>query len=170
MRNPDLQTSVGLSPRLKMCIITHMDARKKIQQDLNEAMRSGDSLRKGALRLLLSAIKLVEVERGTPLDDQAIAAVIRKEIKSRRESIADAVRAGRPELVSGAEAEITLLESYLPGELTEDELEALAREVIAEVGAVSLKEVGQVMKVLMPRVAGSVDGARVSQVVRRLLE
>jgi len=147
-----------------------MDVRKKIEHDLNEAMRSGDSLRKGVLRLLLSAIKLVEVEKGAALDEQAIAAVIRKEIKSRRESIADAERAGRSDLVSGAEAEITVLESYLPKELTEAELEALAREVIAEVGAASLKEMGQVMKALMLRVEGRAEGARASQIVRRLLE
>jgi hypothetical protein len=150
--------------------MTFMNTRKKIERDLSEAMRAGDNLRKGALRLLLSAVKLVEIERGAPLDDQAIAAVIRKEIKSRRESIADAERAGRPDLVSGAEAEITFLESYLPKELTEEELEALARDVIAEVGAASLKEMGQVMKVLMPRVEGRVEGARASQIVRRLLE
>jgi uncharacterized protein YqeY len=120
--------------------------------------------------MLLSAVKLAEVEQGSRLDDEAVAAVIRKEIKSQRESIADAQRAGRPELVARAEAEIGILDAYLPKGLTEDELQALAREAIAEVGATSQKEMGHVMKVLMPRVGGRAEGSQVNQMVRKLLE
>jgi uncharacterized protein YqeY len=147
-----------------------MDSRSQIERDLSDAMRAGDSLRKKTLRMLLSAIKLVEVEQGSRLDDAAVIAVIRKEVKSQLESIADAERANRPDLIAGAEAEIGILEAYLPERLSPEELDALAREAITEVGATSRKEIGQVMKALMPRVQGRAEGSQVSQVVRGLLE
>ena len=95
---------------------------------------------------------------------------MQKEIKSRRESIADAERAQRSELVTENLADITILESYLPKALSQAEIEELGRAAIAEVGAKTVKEMGQVMKVLMPRVQGRAEGAVVNQVVRRLLE
>jgi len=119
--------------------------------------------------MALAAIKLADIEKGVPLDDPAIVSVIQKEIKSHRESIADAERAGRPDLVAEADAEIGVLESYLPSQLSPAELEALARSAIAEVGATSQKEMGQVMKALMPRLQGQAEGSQVSQLVRRLL-
>jgi uncharacterized protein YqeY len=146
-----------------------MSFRDQIQADLTAAIRSSDGLRKRTLRMALSAVKLADVEKGVRLDDAAILSVIQKEIKSRRESIVDAERAARKDLIAEAEAEIGVLESYLPRQLSEAELEALARTAIAEVGATSPKEMGQVMKVLMPRLQGQADGAQASQVVRRLL-
>jgi hypothetical protein len=146
-----------------------MSIRNRIQTDLTAAMRSGDNLRKRTLRMALAAIKLADIEKGVPLDDPAIVSVIQKEIKSHRESIADAERAGRPDLVAEADAEIGVLESYLPSQLSPAELEALARSAIAEVGATSQKEMGQVMKALMPRLQGQAEGSQVSQLVRRLL-
>lgn len=147
-----------------------MSIKTQIEKDLNDAMRARDEPRKRTLRMALSAIKLAEVEIGASLEDAAVLAILQKEIKNQRESIADADRAGRPELVAEAQAEILILERYLPRQLTVQEIEAMARAAIQEVGATSPKEMGQVMKTLMPRLQGSADGSQVSQIVRGLLE
>jgi uncharacterized protein YqeY len=96
--------------------------------------------------------------------------VIHKEIKARREAIADAEKANRPELIKQAEEEITILQGYLPAALSQEELEAIAKEAISETGASSIREMGQVMKVLMPRLQGRATGEQASQVVRKLLQ
>ena len=146
-----------------------MSTKTQLENDLKDAMRAGDDLRKRTLRMALSAIKLAEVEKGTPLDEPAVLAILQKEIKTQREAIADAERAGRPDLTTEAATQIRQLESYLPQPLTTAEIETLARTAIAEVGATSAREMGQVMKVLMPRIQGRAEGAQVSQIVRQLL-
>ncbi len=152
-----------------MGIMKLMDTQKQIESDFKDAMRAGDDLRKRTYRLVLSAIKLAEIDKGKSLEEPDVLVIIQKEIKSRRESIADAERADRADIVVEAEAEINILEAYLPQPLTQDEIEAMANEAIAEVGATSPKELGMVMKVLMPRVQGRADGSLVSQIVRQLL-
>ena len=141
-----------------------------LENALKQAMRSRDDLRKRTLRMVLSAIRLAEIEKGTALEAPAIPAILQKEIKSRRESIVDADRARRPELAAEAQAEIAVLESFLPQQMSAIEVEELARAAIAEVGAASPREMGQVMKVLMPKIQGRADGAQVSQIVRWLLK
>lgn len=147
-----------------------MDIKTQIEKDLKDAMRAGDDLHKRTLRMVLTSIKLAEVEKGKILDEGSIIPIIQKEIKVRREAITDAERADRSDLVAEAEAEIGVLETYLPPPLTQDEIKSLSREAIAEVGATSPKEIGPVMKVLMSRVQGRADGSLVSQIVRQLLE
>ena len=132
-------------------------------------MRAKDELRKRTLRMALSSIRLAEIEKGEALDEQATLALLHKEIKSRQESIADAERAGRPDLIEESQAEITTLESYLPVQVSEQELEVLARQAIDLAGATSPREMGQVMKILMPLLQGRATGNDASQVVRRLL-
>lgn len=146
-----------------------MNTQKQVEVDFQEALRSGDELRKRTLRLVLSAIKFMEIEKGEELDEGETLAVVQKEIKSYRESITDAERADRPDLAEQAAAEIKVLEVYLPQPLTQDEIEVLAKQAIVDVGATSPKEMGQVMKVLMPQVKGRADGSQVSQTVRQLL-
>lgn len=146
-----------------------MDTQNQIEKDFKDALRAGDELRKRTLRLVLSSIKLVEVDKGESLEEGEVLAILQKEIKSRRESIADAEKAGRQDLIAETEEEISVLEGYLPQTLTQDEINSLAKEAIAEVGAESPKEMGKVMKVLMPRVQGRADGSVVSQTVRQLL-
>lgn len=146
-----------------------MDLRSQIESDLSQAMRANDEVRKSTLRMALSAIKLAEIEKGRPLNEAESLSILHKEIKSRGESIADAETAGRPDLIERAEAEQTVLEGYLPEPLSQAELEEAARQAINEVGATSLREMGQVMKVLLPRLQGRVDAAQASQVVRGLL-
>lgn len=147
-----------------------MDIKSTLQSDLKDAMRAGDEIRKSTLRMALSAIKLAEVEKSAHMDEAAYLAIIQKEIKSRRESIADAERANRPELIRQSEDEIKILQGYLPAALSEEELENIARAAISEAGASSVREMGQVMKILMPRVQGKATGDQVSQVVRKLLQ
>lgn len=146
-----------------------MDKKATLEQDLKESMRAGDNVRKRTIRMALAAIKLAEVERRAPLDDEAILGILQKEVKTRHETIADAEKAARPDLIDSSRAELEVLKSYLPQPLTGEELEALARQAIRESGATSVNEVGQVMKLLMPRLLGRADGKTASQKVRALL-
>jgi hypothetical protein len=146
-----------------------MTTKAELENALKDAMRSGDDVRKRTLRMALSAIRLVEVDKGGPLDESGVMAVLQKELKARQETIEEAQRANRPDLVADTQAEIVALESFLPQQLSPEELESLARQVIAEVGASSPREMGQVMKVLIPRLQGRATGDQASQVVRKLL-
>jgi uncharacterized protein YqeY len=147
-----------------------MDLKSTLQADLQDAMRHGEQIRKSTLRMAISAIKLAEVEKGAQLDENALLAVIQKEIKSRREAIEDAQRANRPELISQAEQEIKILQGYLPAALPPEELEILVKTAITEAGATTIREMGQVMKILMPKIQGRATGDQVSQIVRKLLQ
>jgi uncharacterized protein YqeY len=146
-----------------------MSMKTKLESDLKDAMRASDDLRKSTLRMVLSAIHLVEVDKRSTLDDAGVITVLHKEVKSRRESINDAQQANRPDIIAKAEAEISILEGYLPKSFSDDELEILVKQVITETGATTIKEMGQVMKVLMPRLQGRATGDQASQVVRKLL-
>ncbi len=147
-----------------------MDLKSTLQSDLQDAMRHGDETRKSTLRMALTAIKLAEVEKGSHLDEPAYLAVIQKEIKARRETIADAERAHRPDLIPQSEQEIVILQGYLPAALSAEQLEELVKAAISEVGATSMREMGQVMKVISPRLQGRATNDQASQVVRRLLQ
>jgi uncharacterized protein YqeY len=147
-----------------------MDTKARLENDLKDAMRAGDELRKSTIRMALSAIRLAQIEKRASLDEKAVLSILQKEVKSRQEAIEDAQKGNRPDLEDNARAEIKLLESYLPEQLSPEELEALARQAIAEVGASSLREMGLVMKVLVPRLEGRATGDQASQVVRRILQ
>ncbi len=148
-----------------------MDTKTKLQEALKDALRAGDKMRKDTLRMAIAAIKLAEVQPGSKeLDETAYLAIVQKEVKSRRESITDAERAQRPDLIAAAEAEIIILEEFLPKSISPAELEELARQVIAETGATSIREMGQVMKNLVPRLQGRATGDQASQAVRKLLQ
>jgi hypothetical protein len=147
-----------------------MTTKADLELALKDALRAGDDLRKSTIRMVIAAIKLAEAEKkGTVIDEAAVHALIQKEIKARREAIADAEKLHRSDLIAAAEAEIGVLEGFLPKQLSADELEMLARQAVAEVGATSPKEMGAVMKVLMPRIQGRAAGNMVSQAVQKLL-
>ena len=149
--------------------MANMNTKAQLENDVKDAMRAKDEPRKRTLRMALSAIKLAEVEKRGPLDESETITILQKEVKARHEAIADAERANRPDLVADAQLEIAILETYLPQPLSPEELETLTREVIDEVGATSMREMGQVMKVLMPRLEGRATGQEASQAVRKLL-
>jgi hypothetical protein len=145
-------------------------SKAELDAALKDAMRAGDDLRKTTIRMALAAIKQTEIDRRISLDANGIIAVLQKEVKSRREAIAEAEKAGRPELAEAAQREIMILETFLPKAMPDEELAALVRQAIAEVGATSAKEMGAVMKALMPRLQGRAAGDQVSAMVRRLLQ
>ncbi len=146
-----------------------MTVKSQLENDLKDALRAGDDLRKRTLRMALAAIKQTEIDKGLTLDDTGVMAILQKEIKARHESIADAERAHRQDLVAESRDEIAVLETYLPKALSPQELEDLVRQVIVESGATSPAQMGQVMKLLMPRLQGRATGDAASQVTRKLL-
>lgn len=145
------------------------DPREQMQADLKDAMRAKDRQRVTVLRMALNAIKQEEIDTRQTLDAQAATAILQREVKKRRESIAEAEKLGRPEIAESEQAEIDLLSVYLPRQLGRDEIMELARSVVAETGAQTPKDLGNVMKVLMPQVKGKADGKLVNEVVRELL-
>jgi uncharacterized protein YqeY len=147
-----------------------MTTKTELETSLKDAMRSSDEVRKRTLRMVLAAIRLAEIDKKQALDETNIAAILQKEIKSRREAIADAQRANRPEMISAAEAEIAVLDRYIPQALTPEELEKQVSQVIEEIGATSLKDMGQVMKILLARLQGRAPGDQVSAMVRKHLQ
>jgi len=150
-----------------------------LQEQINEAwkaaLRSGETTRKDTLSGLRAAIKNVEISaRGggaetTALDDAAVQAVIEREAKKRRDAIEEYEKVGRADRAAGERAELAILQEFLPAPLSDEELETLVRDAIAETGANSAADMGKVMKALMPRTGGRADGKRVNTVVRRLL-
>ena len=142
---------------------------ERIQQDLTSAMKSGDTQRREVLRLLMAAFKQVEVDRRTELSENDAQGILMTEAKKRREAIEEMEAAGRVELVAQEQYELGVIESYLPEQLGSEEIAALAREAIQEVGATTPKDMGQVMRVLMPRLKGQADGKQVNAIVRELL-
>jgi uncharacterized protein len=136
----------------------------RVKQDLASAMKAGEKDRVGALRLVLSELQKAAKDGGD--DEQA---VLRRERKRRQEAARAFHDAGRDELAAGEEAEAAIIATYLPAELSDDELRAIVAGAVAETGATSPKDMGQVMKAAMPRVAGRADGRRVSGLVQEAL-
>ena len=147
-----------------------MDLKTQLNESVKDAMKSGDEVRKRTVRMVLAAIKQAEVDKQTALDDPAVIALIQKEIKNRREALEEAKKAERTDLVNDNEAEIKVLEVFLPKAMPAEELRVLAQAAIAETGTVSPADMGKVMKIVMAKVAGRAPGDRVSQVVRELLQ
>jgi uncharacterized protein YqeY len=145
--------------------------KERIDAELKEAMRSKDELGTSVLRMLKSAVKYKEVEPGGhALEDSGVLAVIQSLIKQRRDSVEQFRAGGRPELADKEEKEIVRLQSYLPAQMSADELRAEVRAAIAQVGAKGPKDMGAVMKALMPKVQGRAEGKAVSEAVKTELQ
>ena len=145
------------------------DPRTQMQTALKEAMLKKDNERRDVIRMALSAIKQVEVDERKALTPDDVVAVLQREAKTRRESVAEAEKAGRADMAAVEAARLTILESFMPRQLGRDEIAALARDAIAQSGATSAKEMGKVMALLMPKVKGVADGKLVNEVVREIL-
>jgi len=137
---------------------------------MKDAMKARDAVRKNTLSMALAAIKQVEVDKRVALDDAAVISLLQKEIKNRREAIEEGRKANRPDLISANEAEIAVLETFLPEAMPAEELRALVQAAIAETGAAAPNEMGKVMKVVIPKVAGRAPNDAISAVVRELLK
>jgi len=147
-----------------------MKLKNEIQTALTAAMKARDEDTKRTLRLVMSSIKLSEVEDRGELDDSRILSILQKEVKTREDSIQEARQAGREDLVKAAEREIEILNQFLPKQMAADELSVLAKQVIEEIGATSIKDMGTVMKNLMPKLEGRASGQDASKIVRDLLQ
>jgi uncharacterized protein YqeY len=146
-----------------------MTLKQQLQDDLKGAMRQKNEVRKRTLRLALAEIKLKEVEVQRELSDADVAAILQKEAKQRQETLEELGQVDRPDLAAAAKAELEILDEYLPQQLSRDEIVDLARQVIVDLNAEGPRQMGQVMRVLMPQLKGRADGKLVNQVVRELL-
>jgi len=146
-----------------------VELKQKLMDDLKQAMRGGDEVRRSVIRLVMAAIKNAEIARQAALDDTDILGIIAKEVRQRGESI-EAFRLGnRPDLVAQEQAELTILNEYLPQQMTREEIIVAARRVIEEVGAQGLADKGKVMPKLIAQLKGSADGREINAVVTELL-
>lgn len=147
-----------------------MSLQEQIEQSLKEAIREKNENKRNAIRLLLTAVKIREKELKRPPTEVEIQQTITSQIKQRRDSVAQYQAAKRADLAASEEAEILTLQAFLPEALSQDELERLVLEAIAEAGAHSAKDMGRVMKALMPKVAGRAEGKQVNELVRSKLQ
>ncbi len=147
-----------------------MSVKAEIQTALTEAMKARDEVTKVPLRLVMAAIKEAEIEKQEELSDPEVLRILQKEAKARLDTISDAEKAGRPDLIEQAEAELAILKRFLPEELSDEALEKIVKETIEEEGASSMADMGSVMKAIMPKVQGQADGSKVSQLVRKHLQ
>jgi uncharacterized protein YqeY len=141
----------------------------QLTDDMKSSMKSGDKHRLGVVRLILAAIKQIEVDERIELDDTRILAVLDKMVKQRRESIAQYAKAGRDDLVAVEEAEIVIIQEYLPVALSEAEINALVEQSIEATGAASIKDMGKLMGVLKPQLQGRADMGKVSELIKSRL-
>lgn len=146
-----------------------MDIKTKLNDSMKEAMKGGDEVRKRTTRMVLAAVKQVEVDKRISLDDTAVIGLLQKEVKNRREALEEAKKANRADLAAENEAEIKILEEFLPKAMPAEELRALVQAAIAETGAASPADMGKVMKIVMGKVAGRAPNDMVSATVRELL-
>lgn len=142
---------------------------EKLNNDLHDAMRAKDELRKLVLRTLLSSCNYAEIAKQKKLDDAGVIEVIAKEIKQRKESIEAYTQGNRLDLVANEKAEMEILQQYMPAQMSHDEIVALVQQVLQEVGAKGPGDKGKVMQKLMPQVKGKADGAEVNKIVVDLM-
>ena len=145
------------------------DLSNRITDDVKVAMKAKDKPRLGVLRLITAAIKQREVDERITLDDDQVLAVLEKMIKQRKDSIAQYEKAGRDELAQQEALELGIIQDYLPEQLSDDEIDALIAEAISSTGAASMKDMGKVMGMLKPRLAGRADMGKVSQIIKKHL-
>ena len=161
---------IGVNVDKRKGIIPLMTIKSQLNESMKDAMRSGDEVRKRTVRMALAAVKQAEVDKRIELDDMAVINLLQKEIKNRRESLEEAKKANRTDLLEANEAEIKVLEAFLPEAMPDEELRVLVQAAINETGAASPADMGKVMKIVMPRVAGRAPNDRVSATVRELLQ
>ncbi len=149
-----------------------MSLKEQLTEDMKTAMKAKEAgkQRLGVIRLVRSAVRQLEIDGKKELDDAGVLAVLSKEVKQRRDSITEFKKGGREDLVQQNEEEIAILMEYLPQQLSEDEVRSLVKEAVAVSGASTARDMGKVMKVLMPKVKGRADGKLVNDLVRGMLQ
>lgn len=149
-----------------------MSIKDQLTEDMKQAMkdRENGKLRLSVIRMVRANIKNVEINDKKELTDDEVLAVLMKEVKMRQDSLEEFQKAGRSELVAQAEEEIKILQKYLPEALSDEELKGIVAEVVAEVGAATMKDMGKVMPAVMAKTKGRADGKRINAMVRELLK
>ena len=147
-----------------------MSLKQKLMEDLKTSMKNKDSIKKNTITMVRAAIKQIEVDERVEVDDERILAIISKQLKERKNAIEDFKKGERQDLVDLTEKEIEILLEYLPRQLTEEEIEKIVAETIEEVNAKSMKDIGLVMKSVMPKVKGRTDGNTVNKIARKILK
>ncbi len=146
-----------------------MSIKDNINEKLKEAMKSHDEDGKRVYRMILSSVKFAEKTSGKELDDKEVVEILQKELKIRKETLAEAQKAGREESISEAEKDIQAIEPLLPKQMTEEEVRAVIQRIIEEVGAVSAADMGKVMKAAMPELKGLAPNDMISKIVKESL-
>lgn len=146
-----------------------MSLKERLQEDWKQALKSKDKFKANTISMAKAAVLQAEKIDGIELDDEQVIEVLAKEIKQRREAVLEFEKGNRQDLIDKSNAEIEILLSYLPQQLTEEEILVMIQEAAVEVGANSIKDMGKVMKVLTPKIKGRADGKLVSQMVREHL-
>jgi uncharacterized protein YqeY len=143
--------------------------KQKLSDDLKAAMKSGDTVKRSTLRMLMAAINNAEIARKASLEDGDVLGIIAKEVKQHQESIASFKEGNRPDLVEKEEVEMAILQDYLPEQMSRDDIVAEVRQVIADIGAQGPGDKGRVMQQLMPKMKGRADGKEINEIVTELL-
>ena len=143
--------------------------KEKLLEDLKESMKNKNIVRKNAIQMVRAAILQVEKDKQITLDDSQIIEIIAKESKKRKDSLSDYEKSGREDLIKEIKEEIAILAEYLPKQLAIEEVEAIVKEVIVEVGATSMKDMGKVMKAAKEKIGASSDGKTINEAVKKCL-
>ena len=146
-----------------------MTIKEKLQQDLKESLKKKDTIRLNTVRSIINAIKNKEIDLRKELTEDEIYGILNTLAKQRRESIEQYEKGGRQDLVEQEKRELEIILEYLPEQLSDEEIEKIVKETIEEVGASSIKDMGKVMKAVMPKVKGRADGKKVNEMVKKFL-
>jgi uncharacterized protein YqeY len=146
-----------------------MSLKEQLLEELKNAMKEKDSVKKNTVQMARAAILQVEKDNRITLDDDGIIDVIAKEVKKRRDVLPDYEKSGRQDLIDSLKAEIDVLLQYLPQQLSEEELEAIVRKAVQDTGAASAKDMGRIMQAVMPQVKGRADGKMINAMVKKII-
>lgn len=146
-----------------------MTIKDKLKEDLKTAMREKDTIRKNVVQLIKAGVLQVEKDKKITLDDDGVLDVIAKQLKQRRDSLPDYEKSGREDLITQLKREMELLMEYLPAQLSHEELVDIVKEAISQTGASTIKDMGKIMKAVMPKTKGRADGKEINTIARDLL-
>lgn len=146
-----------------------MSLKHQLEQDLLDSMRSKNEIGRNTLRMVISSVKMFEIERSAEIDDSSVLGIIQKEIKTRRDSLVEFEKGKRNDLVETTKKEVAILETYLPMQLSDIEIEHLVKKIVEETSASTPSDIGKVMKGVLPLLAGKASSDRVSIIVRKVL-
>ena len=146
-----------------------MTLKDKLMDDLKESMKNKEQVRKSVVTLIRSAVKQKEVDERVELSDEDVLAIITKQVKQRKDALEEFKKAQREDLILQTEQEIDILMQYLPKQLTDDELEFIIKEIINQIGASTMKDMGKIMGLTMPKVQGKADGKRINEIAKKYL-